>query len=359
MKPYRIVAINLGSTSTKFAYYEDEVCLVKENLIHSAEEIKAFPTIWDQHDYRLKAVTDCLACHSIAVEGLSAVVTRGGHTVPIEGGVYRINEPMLAQSASMRYGNHACDLGLKIATALSHQGPMALTVDPPTTDEFGPLARLSGLPELPRRSSFHALNHKAVAKQYAADIGRKYGELNLVVAHMGGGISVAAHQKGRAVDANNGLTGDGPFSTNRTGTLPVGALVDLCFSGQVTHAQMKKKLNGLGGMMAYLGENDALTVEKRAEAGDAQCALVLDAMCYQVGKEVAACAAVLHGQVDAILLTGGMANSKRLTGAIGEMVRFIAPVHVYPGEFEMQSLALSALEMLRGHEPLRELREEA
>lgn len=359
MKPHKIVAINLGSTSTKFAYYEDELCLVKENITHSADEIKAFATIWDQHEYRLKAVADCLARHHIAVNELSAVVTRGGHTVPIEGGVYRINDLMLAQSASMKYGNHACDLGLRIATSLAQQGPMALTVDPPTTDEFEPVARLSGLPELPRRSSFHALNHKAVAKQFAADTGRKYQELNLIVTHMGGGISVAAHRKGRAIDANNGLTGDGPFSTNRTGTLPVGALADLCFSGEYTHAQVKKKLNGLGGMMAYLGENDTLTVEKRAEAGDAQCSLVLDAMCYQVGKEIGACAAVLHGQVDAILITGGMANSKRLTETIGDMVRFIAPVRVYPGEFEMQSLALSALEMLRGNEPLRELKQEA
>ena len=358
MKTYRIAAINLGSTSTKFAYYENETCVVKENLAHSAEEIKAFATIWDQQAYRLAAVTDCLVRHRINVSALDAVVTRGGHTVPIVGGVYRINETMLAQSASMKYGNHACDLGLRIATDLAAQGPLALTVDPPTTDEFEPLARLSGLPELPRRSSFHALNHKAVAKQYAADIGKKYGDLNLIVAHMGGGISVAAHRRGRAIDANNGLTGDGPFSTNRTGTLPVGALVDLCFSGAHTHQQMKKKLNGLGGMMAYLGENDTLTVENRAEAGDSQCALVLDAMCYQVGKEIGACAAVLHGEVDAILMTGGMANSKRLTETIADMVRFIAPVKVYPGEFEMQSLALSALEMLRGNEPLRELTEE-
>ncbi len=358
LKVYKIAAINLGSTSTKFAYYENETCVVKENIIHSAEELKAFATIWDQHAYRLQAVEDCLTRHGIDAAALDVVVTRGGHTVPIVGGVYRINERMLSQSASMRYGNHACDLGLKIVTSLSQKGPMALTVDPPTTDEFEPEARLSGLPELPRRSSFHALNHKAVAKQYARDIGSAYQNLNLIVAHMGGGISVAAHRKGRAIDANNGLTGDGPFSTNRTGTLPVGALVDLCFSGQHTHAEMKKKLNGLGGMMAYLGENDTLSVEKRAEAGDKYCGEVLDAMCYQVGKEIGACAAVLCGEVDSILITGGMANSKRLTAAIERMVRFIAPVKIYPGEFEMQSLALSSLDMLRGKEPLRELREE-
>ncbi len=356
MKIYKIAAINLGSTSTKFAYYENETCKVKENIVHKAEEIREFSTIWDQHDYRLHAVEDCLSRHGIDISGLDAIVTRGGHTVPLEGGVYRINDLMLSQSASMKYGNHACDLGLKIAVSLSRHGPVALTVDPPTTDEFEPLARFSGLPDMPRRSSFHALNHRAVGKQYARDAGKNYQDLNLVVAHMGGGISVAAHQKGRIIDANNGLTGDGPFSTNRTGTLPVGALVDMCFSGEFTHQQMKKKLNGLGGMMAYLGENDALAVENRAEAGEEYCGQVLDAMCYQVGKEIAACAAVLHGQVDAVLITGGMANSKRLTGYIESMVRFIAPVILYPGEFEMQSLALSSLEMFRGTEPLKELK---
>lgn len=352
---FRIVAINLGSTSTKFAYYEDDTCVVKENIVHPKEDIKGFATIWDQYQYRLDAVLDCMKRHQIEVSRLDAVATRGGHTIPIPGGVYKITPTMLAMSASMKYGNHACDLGLKIADALSAYGPLALTVDPPTTDEFEPLARYSGLPEMPRRSSFHALNHRAVAKQYAKDRGRRYDEMNLIVTHMGGGISVAAHKRGKMVDANNGLTGDGPFSTNRTGTLPVGALIDMCYSGQYTRQEAMKKINGLGGTMAYLNETDVKTIEDRAVAGDARALEVLQAMCYQVGKEIGGCAAVLHGQVDAILITGGMAHSKMMTGYIADMVGFIAPVVLYPGEFEMQSLALSSLEMLRGNEPLQEL----
>ena len=255
----------------------------------------------------------------------------------------------------MKFGTHVTDIGLRIVSELSARGPMALTVDPPTTDEFEPLARYSGLPEMPRRSSFHALNQRACGKQYAKDKGVEYKSLNLIVVHMGGGITVAAHRQGRMIDANNGLMGDGPFSTNRTGTLPVGDLVNACYSGEYTKQQMLKKINGMGGMMAYLGENDALTVENRADAGDKECDAVLSAMCYQVGREIGSCAAVLRGKVDAILITGGMANSKRLTDDIGEMVSFIAPVVVYPGEYEMQSLALTSLAMLRGQEELKEL----
>lgn len=355
MKQYKIVAINLGSTSTKFAYYVDEECLVKENIQHPASDLKDFDTLWDQEAYRRKAIEDCMTRHGIRVEELDAVVTRGGHTRPLVGGVYKINEEMLRESASMQYGTHATDVGLRIVDELSKRGPMALTVDPPTTDEFEPLSRYSGLPEMPRRSSFHALNQRACGKQYAADKGVDYKSLNLIVVHMGGGITVGVHRKGRMIDANNGLMGDGPFSTNRTGTLPVGALVEACYSSEHTKQQMLKKINGMGGMMAYLGENDTLTVENQAAAGDAKASEVLDAMCYQVGKEIGGCAAVLEGKVDAILMTGGMANSKRLTGAIEKMVSFIAPVVVYPGEYEMQSLALTSLAMLRGQEELKEL----
>ena len=355
LKEYKIVAINLGSTSTKFAYYIDEKCIAKENIPHPADDLKGFETLWEQEEYRRKAIEDCMTRHNIRVEELDAIVTRGGHTRPLVGGVYKVNDVMLQESGSMKFGTHVTDIGLRIVSELSARGPMALTVDPPTTDEFEPLARYSGLPEMPRRSSFHALNQRACGKQYAKDKGVEYKSLNLIVVHMGGGITVAAHRQGRMIDANNGLMGDGPFSTNRTGTLPVGDLVNACYSGEYTKQQMLKKINGMGGMMAYLGENDALTVENRADAGDKECDAVLSAMCYQVGREIGSCAAVLHGKVDAILITGGMANSKRLTDDIGEMVSFIAPVVVYPGEYEMQSLALTSLAMLRGQEELKEL----
>lgn len=355
MKDYKIVAINLGSTSTKIAYYLNDICQWKENVIHPAEEIKQFATIWDQYDYRMESITRFLDQRSIKIAELDAIVSRGGHTRPIIGGVYRINEAMLADSGSEKYGNHATDLGIKLAYGLSQQGPLAFTVDPPTTDEFEPLARYSGLPELPRRSSFHILNHRAVGKQYAKDIGKKYETLNLVVAHMGGGITVAAHKKGKLVDANNGIDGDGPFSTNRCCSVPVGALVKMCFSGEYTHEQIKKKLNGNGGMMAYLGENDVKTVSDRAVAGDPKCREVLDAMCYQTSKEIAACAAVLCGKVDAILLTGGIVNDQTIVAYIRDHVEFIAPVVAYPGEYEMQSLGLNALAALKGEEEIKEM----
>ncbi len=348
--PKKILVINLGSSSTKAAYYEDENCLFKENLPHPAEELIKYPSLWDQYEYRQEKVEDFLRRHNLKVADLDAVVTRGGHTRPLAGGTYLINEVMLAESRSEKFGVHACDLGLKIASAFSALGPKPLTAYPPVTDEFEPLARYSGLPEMPRRSSFHALNHKGVARQYAKDAKRPYEEMNLIVVHMGGGISVSPHKKGQMVDANNAILGDGPFCTNRTGTLPSGSLIDACFSGEYTRETIRRRLNGGGGMMAFVGESDTLTVEKRAAAGDEKCSEVLDAMAYQTAKEIGGAVTVLKGQVDAIVITGGMANSQRLTQNIKERVGFIATIPLYPGEFEMESLALNALEVLRGQQ---------
>lgn len=355
MKDFKIVAINLGSTSTKIAYYVNDICQWKENIIHPAEDIRNFQTIWDQHDYRKGAITNFLLDRGLKISDLDAVVSRGGHTKPLVGGLYRISNTMLEESGSEKYGNHVSDLGLRLAYGFAKEGPQAFTVDPPTTDEFEPLARYSGLPELPRHSRFHILNHRAVGRQYAKELGKDYKELNLVVAHMGGGISVAAHKKGKLVDGNNALDGDGPFSTNRCCSVPVGALVDLCFSGKYTCEQVQKKLNGNGGMMAYLGENDVKSVSDRAAAGDKKCAEVLAAMLYQTSKEIAACASVLFGKVDAILLTGGIVHGAAVVAAIRERVEFIAPVVVYPGELEMQSLALTTYEGLIGKEEIKVL----
>ena len=355
MKVYKIVAINLGSTSTKIAYYENDRCVLKENLSHQSSDLKGFATVWEQYDYRMDAICGFLDAHGIRVEKLDAFVTRGGHTKPLSGGVYRVNELMLEQSRSERYGNHPPDLGLQIAWGFARYGPVPLTVDPPTTDEFEPRARYSGLAEMPRRSSFQVLNHRAVGKQFAKDQGKDYRALNLIVAHMGGGITVAAHKKGRLVDANNGIAGDGPFSTNRTGTLPVGALVDACYSGAFTYQQMMRKINGEGGLMAYLGDADAYRAEQEAAKGSQKHREALEAMCYQTSKEIAACAAVLCGEVDAIIITGGMAHSLMMMDWIRRRVEFIAPVALYPGEYEMQSLALSAYDALRGMERIKEL----
>jgi len=351
---YKILALNLGSTSTKVAYYEDDVCKVKENIDHPASEIKEFSSFWEQDEYRTNIIEKFMKENGIEKDSLDVIVSRGGHTKPLEGGVYRVDEEMLEQQASGLYGQHPCDLGSKIAYRMTKTcKAVPLIVDPPITDEFEPVARLSGHPLIERRSSFHALSHKATAKRYARENGLKYEDLNLIVVHLGGGISVAPHKKGRMIDGDNGLEGDGPFSTNRTGALPVGDLVRLCFSGEYTYKEVIKMLNGNGGLMAYLGTADCREVEKNAET-DEKARLCLDAMIYQVCKQIGAMASVLQGKVDAILVTGGIAYSKTIVQKIKDSVEFIAPIVVYPGENEMESLARGALEVLRGEDEIKE-----
>lgn len=350
---YKILAINLGSTSTKVAYYEDDVCVKKENVEHPSEETKQFSGIFDQFEYRMKVIETFIKENEINKEELDAIVSRGGHTKPVEGGVYRVNEEMLKQQASGLYGQHPCDLGSKIAYEMCKEiKAIPLIVDPPVTDEFQPEARLSGHPLMPRESRFHALSHKATAKRYARERGVKYEDLNLIVAHLGGGITVAPHKKGRMIDGDDGLSGDGAFSTNRTGALPVGKLVDICFCGDYTHEEVKKMIQGEGGMMAYLGTSNVKKVEQMAKT-DEKAAICLDAMIYQICKQIGAMATVLKGEVDAILLTGGIAYSDYVVGRIKERCSFIAPVVVYAGENEMESLARGALEGLRGREIIR------
>ena len=288
------------------------------------------------------------------MEELDAIVSRGGHTHPLESGTYRINEEMLAQQASGQWGNHPSDLGSKIAYKMCQScKAIPLIVDPPVTDEFEPIARLSGHPLIERRSCFHALSQKATAKKYARENGWNYEDLNLVIAHLGGGISVAPHKKGRMIDGENGLEGDGPFSTNRTGALPVGDLARLCFSGKYTYQEIIKMINGNGGLMAYMGTADVRVVEERART-DKQAALYLDAMIYQVCKQIGGMATVLCGDIDAILLTGGIAYSEYVVNKIKERCAKLAPIVVYPGENEMESLARGAVEGLSGVVPIRE-----
>lgn len=280
----------------------------------------------------------------------------GRHCEPIVGGTYRINDAFRQQNRSGKYGVHVGNVGVEIAWELCQQSDHAVPVvtDLPTTDEFEPLARYSGLKEIPRESRFQALNHKAMACFYAESIGKRYEELNLVVAMLGGGITVAAHKKGRMVDGPDGLTGDGTFSNNRCCTVPVGGLVKLCYSGRYTEQEMLHHINGEGGLMSYLGTTDVKATQAKAQAGDAECAEVLAAMCYQTAKDIGAYATVLKGQVDAILLTGGMANSQYLTDMIRERVEFIAPVVVLPGEREMESLCLNAYKAVSGQIELKE-----
>lgn len=350
---YKILVINLGSTSTKVAFYEDEKCVVKNTLEHAAVDLQQIGDIMDQFDFRLRKIEDFMLINRIATTELDAVVSRGGQTKPLVSGIYEICPEMLAQQASGEYGRHPTDLGSKIAYQLAKGKTVALVVDPPVTDEFEPYARLSGYLLINRKSSFHALSHKATAKRYAQENGLKYEDLNLVVVHLGGGISVAAHRKGQMIDGDNGLDGDGPFATNRTGGLPVGDLVKLCFSGRYTCEQILKMLNGLGGLVAYLGESDVKVVEERAKT-DPTADLCLNAMIYQVCKSIGAQATVLEGKVDAILVTGGIAHSESIIEKIRRRCQYIAPMVVYPGENEMDALANGALAGLRNIEEVKD-----
>ncbi|MGI6214676.1 MAG: butyrate kinase [Christensenellales bacterium] len=351
---YRILVLNLGSTSSKIAYYEDDIPIARANIEHPASKIRKFGHFMEQSEYRIKHIEKFLEENNIIPQKLDAIVSRGGHTKPLVSGVYEVCPEMLAQQASGIYGMHPCDLGSKIAYEMSQRyGSLPLIVDPPITDEFEPCARLSGHPLINRRSSFHALSHKATAKRYAREHNLKYSEINLIVAHLGGGISVAPHKKGRMIDGDNGLEGDGPMSTNRTGSLPVGDLVRLCFSGKYTYEQVHEMINGKGGLYAYLGESDVRAVSKMAQT-DEKARLCLDTMVYQTCKAIGSAAAVLCGDVNAILLTGGIAFSEEIVSKIKKHCGFIAPVYVYPGENEMQSLAFGALDALRGTEEIKD-----
>ncbi len=350
----RILVINPGSTSTKIAVFEGDTLRCDKTLRHDESEIGRYASIPDQKDFRMQAITDFLTGAGIPLSSLSAIVGRGGLLHPIEGGTYAVNDAMLRDLKAGLMGQHASNLGGLLAHDLSVQcGAPAFIVDPVVVDELEPVARFSGLPELPRVSIFHALNHKAVARAAAKDLGGAYADFHFIVAHMGGGISIAAHRRGRVVDVNNALNGEGPFSPERSGTLPVGALVKLCFSGTVSQKELEKRIVGKGGVMAFLGTNDMRKVSERIAAGDAEAKAVYEAMAYQVAKEIGACGAVLEGKIDAILLTGGLAYDSNFVGWIERRVRHLAPVRVYPGEEEMTALAGGALRVLRREEEPR------
>ena len=351
MTVFKVLTINPGSTSTKVALFENEEQVFSESYSHTAEELAPFERLIDQYEFRRNIILDDLAQHGIDVSVLSAVVGRGGLLRPIPSGTWLVNEAMKAELQSARFGEHASNLGALIASAIADSAHCkAYIVDPVVVDEMDDVARISGHPELPRASILHALNQKAVARRAAQDLKRPYEELNLIVAHMGGGISVGLHRRGRIVDVNNALDGDGPFSPERSGGIPVGGVARLCFSGKYTHAEIKRQIKGAGGLVAYLGTNDARKIEARVEAGDAEATLIFKAMAYQVGKEIGALAAAACGKVDAIALTGGIAYDKYIPAWIKEHVGFIAPVLVYPGEEEMHALRDGALRVLRGEE---------
>lgn len=347
--PYHILAINPGSTSTKVAVYANETPLGVENIRHSVAEIAQFAQITDQHAFRKQHITQWLQRNSLPLR-FDAIIGRGGLIKPIAGGVYGVNEALLHDTRHAQR-KHACNLGCLLAWEMAQeQSPAcpALIADPVMVDEMLPEAHVSGLPQLPRHAIWHALNQRAIARRYAKSVGRRYEELNLIVCHLGGGISVAAHQRGRAVDVNNALDGDGPFSPERSGSLPATDLVRLCFSGRHTEAEIIAQLTAQAGLMAHLGTTDIPHVLQLAEQGDSKASLLLNAMIYHTAKAIAAQSAVLFGRIDAILLTGGIAHSHYITQGIARRVEHLAPVHVFPGEDEMEALALNALAVLRG-----------
>ncbi|MGC4376490.1 butyrate kinase [Fictibacillus sp. Mic-4] len=362
-KEFRILTINPGSTSTKIGVFDDEHCIFEKTIRHDIDVINTYHSIIDQYDFRKKTILEALDHEGINISKLSAVVGRGGLLRPIEGGTYRVNNEMLKDLRKGYAGEHASNLGgilaYEIATLLNIS---AFIVDPVVVDEMEPIARISGIPEIERKSIFHALNQKAVARRVAKMVGKPYNDLRLIVTHMGGGITVGVHKYGRVVDVNNGLHGEGPFSPERAGTVPIGDLVDLCFSGEYYIDEIMKKLVGQGGLVGYLGTNDAVKVEKMIAGGNKKAELIYDAMAYQIAKEIGAASTVLSGQVDYIILTGGLAYGKEFVKKITERVEWICDVIIQPGENELQALAEGALRVLKGEEHAKEypttLREE-
>jgi len=352
---FRILVINPGSTSTKIAIYDGETEVVRMTLRHSEADLSQFSAMADQNEYREKFVLKFLEENNIPLRSINAVVGRGGLLNPLPGGTYKINTAMYDFLKNAKRGEHASNLGALVAKSIADEIKVpSFIVDPVVVDELQKEARYAGHPLFERISIFHALNQKAVARLVASKLGKKYEDCNFIVAHVGGGISVGAHNEGKVIDVNNALDGDGPFSAERSGGLPTGQLVDLCFSGKYTKQDVKKMLKGKGGVVAYLGTNDMFDVEKRIDNKDEKALEVFNSMCYQISKEIGACAAVLGGKIDNIIITGGVANDKRLVDYISNKVGFIAPIVVYPGEEEMRPLAFGALRVLNGEEKVKE-----
>ena len=350
-EPYLILAINPGSTSTKAAIFGNSRQVAGQTIRHAPDDFRGCVTLLEQKEIRMRSIAQLLSEQGIGADELDAVVGRGGLTKPIPSGTYKINDKMIADLSSGFASTHPSSLGPIIAMEIGKKyGIPCFVVDPVVVDEKEPIARISGIPQITRRSISHALNTKAIARRCAGDLGLKYEDCRFVIAHMGGGVSVAAHRYGRAIDVNDALYGEGPFSPERCGGLPVEQVVQMCFSGEYTEADMVAFTTKKGGMAAYIGTNDLQEAERRILEGDAQAALVVDAMAYQIAKEIGAMAAVLEFRVDGIILTGGLAYSNRFTGAIKNYVAGLADVHTYPGEDELLALAEGALRVLRGEE---------
>lgn len=347
--------INPGSTSTKIGVFEDETLLFEETLRHSTEEIAKYASIVDQKDFRKEIIINLLKEKDFDIHSLNMVVGRGGMLKPIPGGTYAVSDALLEDLKIGVQGQHASNLGGILAREIGDSiGVPSYIVDPVVVDELEPISRYSGVPELPRISVFHALNQKAVAKRYAKENGKSYDSLNLVVVHMGGGVSVGAHKKGKVIDIFNALDGDGAFSPERAGGVPSGALIRMCFSGKYTEKEVYKKIVGGGGFNAYCGTNDMRDVSKMVQDGDAKAAEVREAFIMQVAKDIGSMACVLNGKVDQIIVTGGIAYDKTVVAGLKERAEWIAPFTVYPGEDELLALVQGGLRVLNGEEKAME-----
>ncbi len=354
---YRVLAINPGSTSTKIAVYENEKPLFEKTIRHEPQDLNKYDGLIEQYDYRKELVLQAIQENSVDIKTLNAVVGRGGLVRSLSGGTWKICNAMLddLQNPKLWGRIHASNLGSFIAKPIADElGIPAYIVDPVVVDEFEDIARISGIPEIERKSLFHALNIRYISRILAKEMGKEFSEVNMIGVHMGGGISVAAIKQGRVVDVNNALLGMGPFSPQRAGALPIGDLLDLAFSGKYTYKQLVTKLSKEGGLMAYLGTDSGIEVNRRIDEGDEYADKIQGAMCYQVSKEIGACAAVLCGKVDAIFISGGLVYNERVVVAIKERVDFIAPVHIFPGEKEMEALCMGAVRVLRGEEEARD-----
>lgn len=350
-----LLIINPGSTSTKIGVFQDEKELFQETLRHSSDEIAKYETIFDQMDFRKDIILNILKEKNFDLNSLSAVVGRGGMLKPMASGTYKVNDKMLEDLKIGVQGQHASNLGGMLANKIAEELNIpSFIVDPVVVDELDNVARVSGVPELPRISKFHALNQKAVAKRYAKENKAKYEDLNLIVVHMGGGVSVGAHKDGKVIDVNNALDGEGPFSPERAGTVPAGQLIRMCYSGEFTEKEIYTKIVGKGGYVAYLNTNDARDVLKLMEAGDKNAELYFNAFIYQVSKSIGEMSAVLKGKVDRIILTGGIAYSEKVEEEIKKRIGWISEITVYPGEDELLALAQGALRVLNGEEEVKE-----
>lgn len=348
---YRILAINPGSTSTKISVYDDETELFEKTIVHTEKELSNFKEMMDQLEWRKSLIENTLKEKGIDIKTCSAIASRGGIMKPIKGGTYILSDAILNDIKAIDVNGHASNLAAFIAKSISDKLNIpAYVVDPVVVDEMSDIARITGFPEIQRISRFHALNQKAVGLLAAKELGKRYEEINLIVAHLGGGVSVGAHLKGQIVDVNDSVQGDGPFSSNRSGGLPVGPLIRLCFSGKYTEKELIERVTSQSGIIAHIGTNQMEIVEKNALAGNEKSKLILDAMCYQVAKSIGAAAAVLEGKVDAVILTGGIIKGKYTAEEIARRVSFIAKVIFYPGEEEMKALTNGVLRVLRGEE---------